>query len=266
MFWLARLQKDSINQNHMNMNFSDWHHYYEQRQDHLDHINWETDQLLSPQEKETIYTSIQQFQRGEHSEGHNLLRQARVFARQIQQPDYATAIELFIKEEQRHAMVLARYMRQQSIPAIRGHWVDSIFRSMRKYFTFDISIMVLLTAELISAVYYIALDKATRSGVLKAICRQILIDEDMHISFQCFTLRTMLSERNRFLQFVFRQAQRILLAGTVVVVWWHHNKVLSKGGFDLPGFATACFQQLEQALAMIYDNRAIPFQVAVART
>ncbi|WP_164672387.1 hypothetical protein [Bacillus velezensis] len=47
---------------------------------------------------------------------------------------------------------------------------------------------MLLTAEVIAAVYYDALKNVTGSVCLQSICGQILIDEKQHFEFQAETL------------------------------------------------------------------------------
>ncbi|MFG3444326.1 hypothetical protein ACGFZ1_06430 [Bacillus velezensis] len=48
---------------------------------------------------------------------------------------------------------------------------------------------MLLTAEVIVAVYYDALKNVTGSVCLQSICWQILIDEEKHIEFQAEKLK-----------------------------------------------------------------------------
>ena len=59
------------------MNYMDWHRHFQNNIHHFDHIDWTSSDHLTSAEKETILTSIQQFQKGENSEGKNLIRFAR---------------------------------------------------------------------------------------------------------------------------------------------------------------------------------------------
>ena len=97
-------------------------------------------------------------------------------------------VKIFIKEEQDHALVLGQFMDMHSIEKIRKDGLDNIFRFLRKLAGLEGTVTVLLTAEIISMIYYQALRNATSSRTLRQICRQILIDEEMHLRFQSFTL------------------------------------------------------------------------------
>jgi len=127
------------------MDFQHWKQYYEANRTHFGEVDWNQADELSADEKTLITTSLQQFQKGESSEGRHLL----AFARQQGDPIYLHCIKLFIAEEQRHALVLGRYMEQKGIPRIRRHWVDAVFRSLRKAAGLENSIRVLLTAVLL---------------------------------------------------------------------------------------------------------------------
>lgn len=174
-----------------------------------------------------IAASLQQFQRGERSEGKHLF----AFAKKFPDPAYLACIRLFIPEEQKHANVLARFMKKHDIPVIESHWVDGVFRRLRKLAGIENTVRVLLVAETIAKVYYKGLYQATGSVVLKKICAQILLDEEQHIRFQCDALQFFF-RRKTFLSRLFTWLwQWILMTGTILVVWWHHKKVLLKGGY-----------------------------------
>jgi hypothetical protein len=214
------------------MQFNEWKNYFLQNKTHFSHVNFEEADELTSEEKKLISSSLQQFQRGEHSEGKHLY----AFAKKFPDPDYLASIKPFIQEEQMHARVLGSFMKKHGIPAIRGHWVDSVFRWLRKLAGIENTVRVLLVAEIISSVYYKALHEATGSQLLKKICSQILYDEDYHIRFQCDALQ-FFYKRKPFLSRLFiRSWQLILMAGTIVVVWWHHRKVLKKGGYSFKRF------------------------------
>ena len=169
------------------MSYHYWKEYFESNQTHFEDIDWRMEDRLDAHEKKLIALSIQQFQRGESSEGKHLF----AYAKTVPDPLYLECIRLFICEEQMHARVLAKFMNRYFIPCIKEHWVDGVFRKLRKLAGIENSIMILLIAEIISKVYYAALKKATGSVLLQKICSQVLKDEDQHINFQCHTLQIM---------------------------------------------------------------------------
>ncbi|HLP20986.1 MAG TPA: hypothetical protein VK174_11825, partial [Chitinophagales bacterium] len=81
----------------MHLLFKAWKDYFQRNRIHFTHINFNGVAELSAAEKELVCASIQQFQRGESSEGLHLLKIAKAY-----DPDYHEAIQIFIKEEQKH--------------------------------------------------------------------------------------------------------------------------------------------------------------------
>jgi hypothetical protein len=211
------------------MNWSEWIHYFQRNRENLMPIEWENVYRLSAYEKAAILASIQEFQLGESSEGRNLIEAARRYADRTGDVQYVPALQWFIQEEQRHARDLGRFMMQQGLPLAQSHWVDSIFRFLRRTFNLEVSVVVLLTAEIIAVAYYKALHDATASPVLRGLCRQILRDESQHLRFQIDTLTHLRQGRSALALFVAGILQRILFIGTLLVVWSGNHRVYRAG-------------------------------------
>ena len=209
------------------MEFKEWKEYFMQNQNHFAEINFEDHDQLSAEERAVISSSLQQFQKGESSEGRHLYS----FAKEFSDPEYLECIKLFIREEQQHAAVLASFMNKFQIPLIKGHWVDDVFRWLRKAGGIQNTINILLIAEIIAKVYYRALLHATVSGLLKRICLQILSDEEEHIRFQCDMLKIFYNRQSWLTNLIIRNFQVILMTGTTLIVWWYHRPVLKRGGY-----------------------------------
>jgi hypothetical protein len=196
---------------------------------------------------------LQQFQKGENSEGKHLI----AFARQHPDPDYIHAIKDLIREEQTHALVLGKFMLANGIPKIKSQWVDNVFRLLRRFGGLENSVRVLLTAEVIAAVFYKAFRESTNSITLKAICIQILRDEEMHINFQSFTLAHYYQRKPPLGQLVTRAWHRTLMIGTTLVVWVGHSRLLRAGGFTFRSFQQDVFREYVRAVRMIRGRDAI---------
>ena len=230
------------------MNFSDWTRYFSANQDHLDNLSWDDTYQLTPSELRVIRHSLPQFQQGEHSEGKHLYQKAKALG----DPDYVAAIRLFIKEEQGHARVLGQYMALHQIPRLcKSSWLEKIFRWLRQWASLEHTLRVLLTAEIIAAVYYQALYQATYSGLLQQICRRILRDEEMHLNFQCFTISQLTRGHGGLRRWATRHAYRGLMAGTTLVVWFTYHRTLRAGGFGLLAFAEAISVEFERIEKML---------------
>jgi hypothetical protein len=242
------------------MNYTYWKEYFESNHAHFRNINWEEPNSLTDDEKSIITKSIQQFQEGENSEGKHLFQ----FAKTLNDMEYLSAIRLFIKEEQNHARVLGRFMDKYGIEKAKGHWVDGAFRWLRKLLGLENSIIVLVTAEIISKVYYDALSNATGSGLLQKICSQVLQDEDQHIAFQCHTLSILYEKKNFFSRFISRSWHVFLMIGTIFVVWWYHQRVLRKGGYYFSRFFFQTMLVFLSADELIKNKNAINRQPLAA--
>lgn len=236
------------------MNFKSWIQYFENNQSHFTNMNWQSEDHLNDPEREIISSSIQQFQKGENSEGKHLF----AYAKKFPEPGYLDCIKLFIKEEQMHARILGRFMDMNNIPRIRHHWVDSIFRLLRKLNGLENTIIVLVTAEIIAKIYYQALMKATSSLILKQICHQILRDEAEHISFQCCALRNMFEKKKIVGKFISRSWHLSLMLLTILVVWLHHRKVLKNGGYYFSKFFLETLLVFFNADEMVKQKAFIP--------
>lgn len=228
----------------------EWREHYEQNALSLLDIPWDAGADLNQAERLAIAASVQGFQAGESSEGRHLYRAAEKYAHESGDDEYLRAIRLFIKEEQRHARDLARFLELNHIPPLKTTFPDRIFRRLRRLVgSLEISIAVLLTAEIIAKVYYAALQSATNSTVLDALCRQILRDEEKHVEFQAEQLARLRVRRRAAAYAGTLGLQRLLLGGTCLVVWLYHRRVFRRGGFTFSQFWRACWLHFNDAFA-----------------
>jgi hypothetical protein len=214
------------------MDCVNWKNYFELNRPHFSDIDWAMEEQLTNQEMKIITPSIQQFQKGENSEGKHFFALAKTFP----DPLYLDCIKLFIAEEQKHALVLGKFMDNHGIQKIRRHWVDGCFRWLRKFSGLENSVTVLVTAEIIAKVYYNALMTCTKSKLLRRLCLQILKDEDQHIIFQCYTLSYFYSRKNLMMKSFARGFHFGLMVGTTFIVWIYHHRVLKTGGYNFNRF------------------------------
>ncbi len=235
------------------MDFRRWINYFKHNTKHFEHIEWNGEDRLNDQEYKLIANSIAQFQLGEHSEGKHLMNFAIEFDKQRYDDSYQQAIKLFIREEQRHAIVLGRFMDKHQIPKKKKDKIDNYFRLIRKCLNHYHSIMVLSTAEIIAAVYYPALSHATTSKLLQQICTQINTDEEQHLNFQAFTLQELNTSKSKITRLLYQFYHGLFTTLTAQVVWWQHYKLLKKGGHGFWSFNKAVFRQFLN----IYDRVSI---------
>ena len=228
----------------------EWLAYFRRNTETLLPIPWSNGASLTPREKQTIYRSIQKFQLGESSEGNHLRCLARVYAARTGDIAYGEAMELFIKEEQRHAHDLGRFMDLAEIPRTTSHWSDRVFRSLRTMGNLEMMLSVLLVAELIANVYYVALRDATDSPALHQLCQQILHDEEQHVHFHVKQLARLRAGRRWSLDLVY-ELYRLFFGSACLVVWMGHASVFRKTGMTFGGFWKTCRQEMREAVRLM---------------
>lgn len=225
-----------------------WRLYFEENARSLLEIPWDLGSELTPQEAEAVSRSIREFQAGESSEGKHLFRYAQEYARQTGDQEYVQSVRLFIREEQRHARDLGRFLKLNGIPLVRTTFTDRVFRKLRNLFGgLEISVAVLITAEIIAKVYYAALQQATRSVILRRLCDQILRDELRHVQFQAEQLARLRAGRSRSGRAATMGLQRFLYMGTVLVVWHFHRQAIRRGGMSFGHCWRSCWKEFNQA-------------------
>jgi hypothetical protein len=218
-----------------------WLAFFRARRDRSVDLPWASDTRLGALERERIARSIATFQLGESSEGGHLIAAARSFGLRRGVPELEEVTELFIREEQFHAALLAAFMKANDIPAKRTEWSDRVFRALRRHASFELAVSVLIVAELIALTYYRALAAATSSAVLREICETILLDEACHVAYESTLLRRLRERHGRVTRRLVRGGHVLLYAGAVAVVFAGHRQVLRPGGYGLRRFWTECW-------------------------
>lgn len=224
-------------------------------------LPWHDAPALSPDQRAAIQSSIQQFQLGEGSSGRRLLDRARIFAAKLGDGAFVPALALFVREEQRHSSQLLRFMEREGIAAVPKHWVDSVFRRLRVLAGLELSLRVLVTAEIIAVPYYRALGAATTSPLLRGISERILEDEAAHLRFQASMLARLGARRSRATEWLAFRLHRLFLVGTTCVVWRGHRQVfqVSRRTYrDLVEDAFAEFDGLERLSGYLRKIARLP--------
>jgi hypothetical protein len=239
---------------------SRWRDYFRQNGGALLELPWDRGAELTDAERDAIASSVQEFQLGESSEGKNLVRCAMRYAERTGDFDYVPALGLFMAEEHRHARDLGRFLDLAGVPRIGKAWPDTVFRWLRRGAGLELSVAVLVTAEVIAKVYYAALRQATNSALLRRLCDQILADEVAHVHFQTERLAILRRGRSRWLIAAGSALHRLFMAGTCAVVWHKHGRAMRQGGWSFGRFWRDTWREMRDAL-----NRMDPASYAFTR-
>ena len=222
---------------------NEWENYFLKNKSNLQKIAWNYKDLLSKKEKDCISSSIGKFQLGEYSEGQKLIEFCDKYSRKYEDKILKKITALFIKEEQAHSYILKRFMELNNIPILKSDWTDNIFRLIRSISGYELSITVLITAEIISLTYYNALSKATKNNLLKDICLKIIEEERKHISYESMLLKNMRKQKMRIFQLLIFISHKLFFLCSVLLVLIDHRKVIFAGGFNAYSF---CFKSIEE--------------------
>ena len=222
------------------MNNSAWRSLFSRKAAQASSVPWSDDYFLTSLERELVTPSLQQFQLGEGSKGKGLKARAKASALGADDPDFLPALDLFIREEQRHSGDLGRFLDREGIARLKRHWMDGIFRQLRKAAGLELSLSVLVTAEIIAVPYYAALAEATGSPLLRAICGRILDDEMDHLRYQSQNLCKLRSLRRWGSDFGEGGARSLLMFGALIVVWKEHHRLFRAGGYSWTRFRCEC--------------------------
>src|SRR5215472_16464330 len=99
---------------HQPSSSGDWLRYFKSNTGEPS-LPWSDPYRLTAPERAAAVDSIRQCQLGESGKGRRLLDQATRFAAERGQPEYFDALRLFVREEQRHSRILARFLELHGI-------------------------------------------------------------------------------------------------------------------------------------------------------
>jgi hypothetical protein len=220
-----------------------WLNHFEYHAEHPRRIPAGLSDTLKPRERRLIGRSIAVFQLGEQSEGNALLRTVWRYAEKHNARALVRIVELFVREEQRHAALLRAFMEDHGIPLKQTDWTDFVFCCLRRLGGLEFRLHVFIAAELIASVYYRALEAATGCQRLKILCRTVVADELAHIGLQSQLLLTLRANKPAPLRTAIRLLHRAFFKVTAVVVYFTHRTALRAAGHGLGTFTRACVAQ-----------------------
>jgi hypothetical protein len=210
---------------------------------------------LTERERRLLGRSIATFQLGESSEGRRLQGAADSFASRHALPAISAITRRFIREEQLHARLLGEFMAREGIPFLQREWSDSAFRALRRSFGFELSISILISAELIALTFYPACARAARSRALEELARFLVADEEIHIAYESWLIESTRSARGSVASRLAAAALGVLYGASVCVVWLGHRRVLRAGGFTFERFARSCARDFARVFAAARARR-----------
>ena len=227
----------------------DWLAYFQENAQRRMPIAWENGVTLEWKVRGALIASLQKFQVGETGEGNHLKSCAALTGDE----EYCAAIELFFAEENYHAQMLARVLQLQGAPLLDSHWSDAAFIIIRRFAGLKMELAILMVAELIAKRYYRAVHDATSDRNVKAMCIQILRDENAHVAFHCDTLNREFAKmpllKRAMIRFWWKRFYRIVC----LVVALDHRGVLRAANVSIGNWMRETDEIFEQAARQIFE-------------
>ena len=226
----------------------DWHEYFAKNATTHTEIPWNLKVEVEPHLRLPLIRSLQRFQVGEQGDGRHLIRGAR----RTGDDEYASTIELFIREEQNHALILARLLRGMDGKLLKWHWSDASFVFLRRLLGLRLELLVLLAAEMIAKRYYRALYEGTGDPVLRAAFAQIGHDELGHIAFHCDYLQSAFTALPQLIRLSVWWLWCAFFTMVCLVVTHDHRGVLEATGVSTRQFRRDCSVIFDETATQIF--------------
>jgi hypothetical protein len=237
---------------------TEWVVYFRTNAARCRSIPWERGAEVTRTQLACIARSLQAWQLGETSDGCHLRAVARRYAARVGDPDYPRAIDLFIREEQRHGELLGQFLDLAGVGRLSTDWGDRLFRAARYCITnIEVWTTPVVMVETLALLYYNALRRATGSAVLSTICRQILADEVPHLRFQCERLAVLYRRRHRLAFWLTMLIQRLFFLAVVLLVWFGHGQALRAGGYSWLHYWDSAWDRMSAAWRMMDPRRYV---------
>ena len=218
-------------------------------------IDWSQTPCLTKAEQESILPSLRAWQLGETSDGRHLLKAARRYSAKTSDPDYIAAIELFIKEEQKHGNNLGRYIDLLGQPRKKKDWGDSLFRFVRYFNTsMELWTISVVIVESSAQIFYQAMHDAANCQLLKEICADILKDEAHHIKFQNERLHTIFNGKNVYSKALTVGLYGLLFFAIIHAVWFGHRRLFLAGNISKRKFFEMMYFKFFGTMKFIFSS------------
>jgi hypothetical protein len=226
-----------------------WLKYFEHNRDHRLPIPWETGVNVPTGVRKAFVRSLQKFQIGESGEGRHL----RKLSAATGDRQYAAAMELFIREEQRHAELMAGILTRLNAPLLTSDWTDNCFMFMRHVSGLHVELLVVLLPEMIARVYFDVLRRGFSNPAMEAVFAQIVRDEEAHLAFHAEFLNNVFSKISFPRRIAVQTVWHLVFRAVCLIVYCDHGPLLHRLGIPMRKFWQECGAVFDEVAAKIFS-------------
>ncbi len=206
--------------------------------------------------RDVIAASLPAWQLGETSDGRHLRAAARQYSETQEDPAFFSAVEMFIREEQRHGASLGEWLDLAGIPRKKRDLGDSLFRFCRYAIpNYAVWASVVVMVESMAEIYYAAVRRITVCPRLKAECGRILQDEVKHIQFQCEHLALARRKLPWWVRSLVNAGEAGFYSVVCGAVWLAHGRLLQAAGIPLPRFVLLAAEKFRVTRRLMNPER-----------
>jgi hypothetical protein len=205
------------------MSWKSWRSHFERN--HAQPLPELTAPALPTEQRLALAWSLARFQLGEAGEG-RIAREIRTVRLPGIDDDYREALGFFVREEGRHARILAGMIGALGASLLHQTWTERLFVFGRRLAGVRLKLTVLLAAEVVSIAFYAALARALPAGSFRAALDHIIEEERTHLRFHRDFFRSVASAGAS--RWVFLTAWWAVGVGASAIVLWDHRRTLRR--------------------------------------
>jgi hypothetical protein len=226
-----------------------WLAYFEDNRNAKVALRFSTDIQIAESLRAPLIHSLQRFQIGETGEGTHLKK----YARTVGDSEYEQCIDLFIKEEQSHARILAEMIGALDGTLLNWHWTDVAFIALRRMFGLKTEVFILLIAEIIGKSFYLQCARNLQDERMSSAFSLIVVDEIAHLEFHSEFLRAHLHQLSEPIRYIVFLCWAMLFYVSCFVFVADHSATLSGMNVTVREFLRDCSTCFRRAAVIALD-------------
>jgi hypothetical protein len=223
-----------------------WFAYFEQNKASKVTINFPNNIVLQNDLRTPLIRSLQRFQIGETGEGKHL----RSYAKNMHDEIYERCIDLFIKEEQSHARILAEMIGAMDGTLLNWHWTDLAFITLRRMMRLKTELFILLIAEIVGKSFYLLCSRQIPHERMSNAFSLMVLDEIAHLRFHALALNQEMKAAPQWFRWVVFRLWSALFYAACFVFIADHLKTLTALNSSKEQFLKDCRKEFRRAASL----------------